>query len=64
MTKNKEMIDRILDRFNGKIYLIPGNHEGAVNGYHKKFQWIKDYYELKVPDPDCDNGAQRIILFH
>ncbi len=64
MTKNKEMIGRILDRLNGKIYLIAGNHEGAANGHHKKFQWIKDYYELKVPDPDCYNGVQRIILFH
>lgn len=54
----------ILDRLNGTKYLIVGNHEGAALNCRTKFQWIKEYHELKVPDNDCSNGVRRIILFH
>ena len=49
----------ILDRLNGRIYLIHGNHEEAAShpAARPSFQWIRDYYELKV-------GGQRIVLFH
>ncbi|MEM9025145.1 MAG: phosphoesterase [Bacteroidota bacterium] len=60
----KENLEAILKRLNGKIYLIQGNHEGAAVQNRKYFEWIKDYHELKVKDPDCSNGVQRIILFH
>lgn len=59
-----ENLATILDQLNGKKYLIAGNHEGAAKQNPHKFEWIKDYYELKVKDPDCKNGVQRIILFH
>ena len=32
--------------------------------YSKRFQWIKDYYELSVEDDEVLNGRQKIILFH
>ena len=49
----------ILDRLNGHIYLIRGNHDGdqVVKVCADKFVWIKDYFELKV-----DN--QKMILCH
>ncbi|MEM1321094.1 MAG: phosphoesterase [Bacteroidota bacterium] len=61
---HKEQLEEILDRLNGKIHLIVGNHEKTALQLTKKFQWVKEYYELKVKDPDCHNGVQRIILFH
>jgi len=60
----KENLKTILDQLNGKIYLIAGNHESAAIQNRGRFEWIKDYFELKVKDPDCRNGVQRIILFH
>jgi len=60
----KENLATVLDQLNGKIHLIAGNHENAAVQNKSRFVWIKDYYELKVKDPDCDNGVQRIILFH
>jgi len=61
---HKENLATMLDQLNGKKYLVSGNHESAAKQNKDKFQWIKDYYELKVKDPDCANGVQRIILFH
>jgi len=57
----------MLSRLNGKKFLIRGNHDDSVlkppcSDY---FQWIKDYYYLKVEDPDGPDGkTQPIILFH
>lgn len=64
MTKDNDSIAQIIDRLNGKIYLIVGNHESSALRHKSKFQWIKDYYELKIKDPECSNGVRRIILFH
>jgi len=60
----KENLEPILDQLNGKIHLIVGNHEGTALQLKNKFEWVKDFYELKVKDPDCKNGVRRIILFH
>lgn len=55
---------QILQRLNGKIYLIRGNHEKAAEACHTRFEWIKDYYELVVPDPDHERGQQLVVLLH
>ena len=55
---------RILERLNGKIYLIKGNHERSAEDCHSRFEWIKDYYELVVEDEEHDRGKQMIVLFH
>lgn len=60
----KENLKTILDQLNGKIHLIVGNHESAAIQNKQRFEWIKEYYELKIKDPDCSNGVRRIILFH
>jgi calcineurin-like phosphoesterase family protein len=64
ISKDNNEIAEILQSLNGTIYLIAGNHEGHALNHRRRFKWIKDYYELKVKDPDCKNGVQRIILFH
>lgn len=54
----------ILDRLNGKIYLIKGNHEKSAEACKDRFEWIKDYYELIMPDEDAYNGQQLVVLLH
>ena len=52
--------NEILDKLNGKKYLIKGNYDSFLNNKNfdqSKFEWIKDYAEIK------DNGL-RVILFH
>jgi calcineurin-like phosphoesterase family protein len=55
---------KILDRLNGKIYLINGNHEKSAHDCHSRFEWIKDYYELVIKDDEFERGKQLIVLFH
>ncbi len=55
-----ERTREILDRLNGRIYLIRGNHDRAAE--HKlcrdRFEWIKDYHFLKL------DGGVMIALMH
>lgn len=55
---------KILARLNGKIYLIKGNHDKSAEACGDRFEWIKDYYELKVAEQDGYEGGQLIVLFH
>lgn len=56
----------LLNALNGQIFLIKGNHDkGVVKGKcNKRFTWIKDMYELSVPDEDANNEKQKIVLCH
>ena len=41
----------LLNRLNGKIYLVYGNHDERNLKFLEKterFEWIKSYYELKI----------------
>lgn len=59
---NADFTKEVLDRLNGKIYLIKGNHDKSTLSYPKRFEWIKDYHELYV---DLQNGKrQKVILMH
>lgn len=55
---------QILNKLNGRIHLIRGNHEKSAEDCKACFEWIKDYYELEVPDPDAYRGTRFIVLFH
>lgn len=62
-----ERIDKILARLVGQKFFIRGNHDKAMRGnILKHFVWAKDYFKLKVPDPDTKNptGKQEIVLCH
>lgn len=61
---SQSQLQSILDRLNGKIYLIKGNHEKAALACHRRFEWIKDYYELVVKDSSTKRGEQLIVLCH
>lgn len=54
----------ILDQLHGKIYLIKGNHDKLIHQNINRFQWIKSFYELTVPDTSFKLGHHLIVLCH
>lgn len=56
---DEEVALSILNRLNGQKFMIKGNHDSFLKYENviKKFQWIKDYYKLKLDDKE-------IILCH
>lgn len=54
---------RILDRLNGKIHLVTGNHEKAALACADRFEWVKDYFELQLDKPE-GGRKQALVLFH
>lgn len=65
---NKTKTRELLNRLNGKIFLVRGNHDHDIlkgEGCVERFEWVKDYYYLKVQDTDGPDGKiQPIILMH
>lgn len=54
----------ILNRLNGKLYLIKGNHDKVVKKEKvaARFEWIKEYYELPIQGlPEINS---KIVLCH
>jgi len=49
---------KILNRLNGTIRLIKGNHDKINPLIKDKFDWIKDYYESKTED------GRKIVMCH
>lgn len=59
-----ERLKEILKQLNGNIYLVKGNHDDSAMSCKNRFEWVKDYYELKIPNDSVIGGKQRLILFH
>lgn len=38
--------------------------EKSAEACKNRFEWIKDYYELVMPDDDAFQGKQLLVLFH
>ena len=56
---NKENALDIIDKLNGRKYMIRGNHDRILK-YEEvanKFEWIKDYFVLKY-------NKMKFVLFH
>ena len=55
----------LLDRLNGHIYLVIGNHEkSAMNTVCRdRFEWRKDLFDLRIHDEE-DSKRQYIVLCH
>ena len=64
MHKRIEDARAVRAQLHGTIRLIRGNHDSVADSMKDAFDWIKDYYELKVPDPDAPNGKQLVVLCH
>ncbi|KAA3633816.1 MAG: phosphoesterase [Bacteroidetes bacterium] len=63
-TTSEKETREILDRLNGKIYLVKGNHDKLAVACRDRFEWVKDYYELTVKDDSFKRGKQLVVLFH
>ncbi|MEM0999605.1 MAG: phosphoesterase [Bacteroidota bacterium] len=57
-------LSKILDRLNGRIHLIIGNHEASALALSDRFEWVRHYHELTVKDPDAHRGKRLIVLLH
>lgn len=53
----KDRAEDICSKLNGKIHLIIGNHDKTDYKVKGRFEWVKEYYELKY-------FGQKIVLFH
>ena len=62
----KDLSKNVLDKLNGNICLIQGNHDQNVIKpvCASRFSWIKDIYKLKVKDQDAQDGRLMIVLSH
>lgn len=54
---NREKTAAILDRLNGQIHLIKGNHDKMLDRFKDRFASYQDYKTVRV-------GDQRVVLFH
>ena len=55
-----EETNRLLDRLNGRLYLILGNHDQFLVDKHynsARFEWIKPYEEL-------NDNKRKVVLCH
>lgn len=57
-------IRALREQLHGTIRLLRGNHDKSIDACASCFDWIKDYYELKVEDADAVGGKRKIILLH
>lgn len=51
---NKNRTEKILQRLNGKKYLIRGNHDKSCNGLERYFEWVGDIKEAKFTNNQYD----------
>jgi len=64
---DEKRTNKILNRLNGKIHLITGNHEKSVlrKEYNRdRFEWIRGIHELYVDDEDVKGKGQMFVLCH
>jgi calcineurin-like phosphoesterase family protein len=59
-----ELTKTILDRLNGNIFLIKGNHDWNIKSLSKYFVWEKDLTTILVPDDDIKGGYRPVVLCH
>lgn len=60
-------IASLMGRLNGKLHLIVGNHDRKYKRRYQElgiFEWVTDYEEINVKDPDFPGGNMLIILCH
>jgi calcineurin-like phosphoesterase family protein len=57
----KSEMKNYLDKINGKIFLIRGNHEGIEKVCPERFEWIRDYHKDFFL---INQIKQQVIFFH
>lgn len=61
---DKKQTKDVLERLNGKIHLIWGNHDRSSMKNKWRFESIKGLNIIKIPDNDTPKGFQQIVLCH
>jgi calcineurin-like phosphoesterase family protein len=64
---DKEKTMRLIDRLNGNIHFVYGNHDKVIRRsaeLQSRFVWCKEVAEIDVDDPDAPKGKRRIFLSH
>ena len=58
---NRTMTEAVLNRLNGHLFMVKGNHDRKV---YSRFEWVKDYYEHQFPNPLKPGELVPFVLFH
>lgn len=61
---DQSKLKAILEKLNGNIHLIRGNHDKPLNSLHKYFTSVHDLLTISVPDEDATGGIQFIQMCH
>ncbi len=63
--KNGNETKKLIDRLNGKIHYILGNHDDErVIRNLKRFETVSDYINLTIADEDHPQRRQTIMMMH
>ena len=57
-------IRSILERLNGRKFLIVGNHDKSTLKCSDMFEWVKHLHTLKIQDKRARGGVRKVILCH
>ena len=63
----EDQILHILSQLNGCIHLVFGNHDQTIKKSQQiksRFNTVRDYQEIWVPDETAPGGKQHIVLSH
>lgn len=67
--KYQYLLKQQLERLNGEICLIRGNHDKKLfdgpigDQIRNRFKWVKDYEMIQIEDEEMEQ-PQKIVLFH
>ena len=69
--RNIGQVKSLIERLNGTIYCIRGNHDQSLDLTLESFPelkfkvpWIRDYFRLTLSDSKAPKGKREICLFH
>jgi predicted phosphohydrolase len=54
-------LQRILERLNGTIHLVIGNHDKGIARVRDRFASVSPLVEIYIPDTDAARGNQHIV---